>query len=148
GFDLIKEQIRVAAGEKLSIAQSDVQWRGHSIECRVNAEDPERNFMPSPGRIDAYIAPGGPGVRVDSHCYPGYSIPPNYDSLLSKLIVWGNTRAEAIQRMQRALDEYAITGIFTTIPFHQKVLSNPYFQRGDVSTDFIEKHMQTPAPVK
>ena len=147
GFDLIKEQIRVAAGEVLSIKQSDIQWRGHSIECRINAEDPDRNFMPSPGRIDAYIAPGGPGVRVDSHCYPGYSIPPNYDSLLSKLIVWGNTRMEAIQRMQRALDEYAITGIHTTIPFHQKVLSNPYFQRGDVSTDFIEKHLQ-PAPVK
>ncbi|MBX9571343.1 MAG: acetyl-CoA carboxylase biotin carboxylase subunit [Candidatus Obscuribacterales bacterium] len=148
GFDLIKEQIRVAAGEKLSIKQEDIKFRGHAIECRINAEDPERNFMPSPGRIDAYIAPGGPGVRVDSHCYPGYGIPPNYDSLLSKLIVWGNTRAEAIQRMQRALDEYAITGIHTTIPFHQKVLSHPYFQKGDVSTDFIEKHLQTAAPVK
>ena len=148
GFDLIKEQIRVAAGEKLSIKQEDITFRGHSIECRVNAEDPDRNFMPNPGRIDAYIAPGGPGVRVDSHCYPGYGIPPNYDSLLSKLIVWGNTRAEAIQRMQRALDEYAITGIFTTIPFHQKVLSHPQFQKGDVSTDFIEKYLQTPAPVK
>lgn len=148
GFDLIKEQIRVAAGEKLSIKQEDIKFRGHSIECRINAEDPDRNFMPSPGRIDAYIAPGGPGVRVDSHCYPGYAIPPNYDSLLSKLIVWGNTRTEAIQRMQRALDEYAITGIHTTIPFHQKVLSHPQFQKGDVSTDFIEKYMQAPAPVK
>lgn len=145
GFDLIKEQIRVAAGEKLSIKQEDLNFSGHAIECRINAEDPDRNFLPCPGRIDAYIAPGGPGVRVDSHCYPGYAVPPNYDSLLSKLIVWGNTRTEAIQRMQRALDEYAITGINTTIPFHQKVLSNSYFQKGDVSTDFIEKHMQ-PVP--
>ncbi len=142
GFDLIKEQIRVAAGEKLSMKQEDLKLSGHSIECRINAEDPERNFMPCPGRIDAYIAPGGPGVRVDSHCYPGYSVPPNYDSLLSKLIVWGKNREEAIQRMQRALDEYAITGIHTTIPFHQRVLSHPVFQKGDVSTDFIEKYMQ------
>ncbi len=148
GFDLIKEQIRVAAGEKLSIKQEDVSFYGHAIECRINAEDPERNFMPSPGRIDAYISPGGPGVRVDSHCYPGYSIPPNYDSLLSKLICWGRTRQEAIQRMQRALDEYAITGISTTIPFHQRVLSNPFFQKGDVSTDFIEKHMSPVAQPK
>lgn len=144
GADLIKEQIRVAAGEKLSLRQEDVSIYGHAIECRINAEDPERNFMPCPGRIDAYIAPGGPGVRVDSHCYPGYSIPPNYDSLLSKLICWGKTRQEAIQRMQRALDEYAITGIHTTIPFHQRVLSHPVFQKGEVSTDFIEKYM---APV-
>ncbi|MBX9722048.1 MAG: ATP-grasp domain-containing protein, partial [Candidatus Obscuribacterales bacterium] len=148
GFDLIKEQIRVAAGEKLSIKQEDVKFFGHAIECRINAEDSERNFMPSPGRIDAYISPGGPGVRVDSHCYPGYSIPPNYDSLLSKLICWGRTRQEAIQRMQRALDEYAITGISTTIPFHQRVLSNPFFQRGEVSTDFIEKHMSPVAQPK
>lgn len=141
GVDLIKEQIRVASGEKLSLKQSDIKFVGHSIECRINAEDPDRNFLPSPGRVDAYIAPGGPGVRVDSHCYPGYAIPPFYDSLLSKLIVWGQDRAEAIQRMQRALDEYAITGIRTTIPFHQKVLAHPSFQKGDVSTDFIEKHM-------
>ncbi|HEY9785820.1 MAG TPA: acetyl-CoA carboxylase biotin carboxylase subunit [Candidatus Obscuribacterales bacterium] len=147
GTDLIKEQIRVAAGEPLSFKQEDLEFRGHAIECRINAEDPDRNFLPSPGRIDAYIAPGGPGVRVDSHCYPGYSIPPHYDSLVSKLICWGSDRMEAIQRMQRALDEYAITGIKTTIPFHQKVLANPYFQSGDVSTDFIEKRM-TPAEVK
>jgi len=141
GTDLIKEQIRVASGHKLSWKQEDIQVRGHSIECRINAEDPDKNFLPSPGRIDAYIAPGGPGVRIDSHCYPGYSIPPYYDSLVSKLIVWGSDRQEAIQRMQRALDEYAITGIRTTIPFHQKVLAHPSFQKGDVSTDFIEKHM-------
>ncbi|MBY0546416.1 MAG: acetyl-CoA carboxylase biotin carboxylase subunit [Candidatus Obscuribacterales bacterium] len=142
GVDLVKEQIRVAAGEKLSFRQEDIKFNGHAIECRINAEDPERNFLPSPGRIDAYFTPGGPGVRVDSHCYPGYVVPPNYDSLLSKLIVWGRDRTEAIQRMQRALDEYAITGIHTTIPFHQKVLANQYFQKGDVSTDFIEKRMQ------
>jgi acetyl-CoA carboxylase biotin carboxylase subunit len=147
GLDLIKEQIRVAAGMPLSVKQTDIVFRGHSIECRINAEDPDRNFLPSPGKIDAYIAPGGPGVRVDSHAYPGYVIPPFYDSLISKLVVWGRDRTEAIQRMQRALDEYAITGIKTTIPFHQKVMSNPHFQEGDVSTDFIEKYM-LPAPVE
>lgn len=147
GIDLIKEQIRVADGQKLSFKQEDIKFNGHSIECRVNAEDPDRNFLPSPGKIDAYIAPGGPGVRVDSHCYPGYSIPPHYDSLVSKLIVWGQDRGEAIARMQRALDEYAITGIKTTIPFHQKVLANPFFKRGEVTTDFIEKHM-TPVEAK
>lgn len=147
GVDLVKEQIRVAAGDTLRFKQEDIRFNGHAIECRVNAEDPDRNFLPCPGRIDAYIAPGGPGVRVDSHCYPGYSIPQFYDSLVSKLIVWGNTREEAIQRMQRALDEYAITGINTTIPFHQKVLANAAFQKGDVTTDFIEKHMTPPAPL-
>jgi acetyl-CoA carboxylase biotin carboxylase subunit len=147
GMDLIKEQIRVASGLPLSIKQEDLEFRGHAIECRINAEDPDRNFMPSPGRVDAYIAPGGPGVRVDSHCYPGYSIPPHYDSLVSKLITWGQDRPEAIARMQRALDEYAITGIRTTIPFHQKVLAHPAFVNGDVSTDFIEKHM-TPVEAK
>jgi acetyl-CoA carboxylase, biotin carboxylase subunit len=145
GIDIVKEQIRIAAGLPLSFKQEDVRYNGHAIECRINAEDPARNFMPSPGRIDAYIAPGGPGVRVDSHAYPGYSIPQFYDSLVSKLIVWGRNRNEAIERMNRALDEYAITGIKTTIPFHQEVLDNPYFQRGEVTTDFIEKHM-TPQP--
>ncbi len=141
GIDLIKQQILVASGHKLQYRQSDIKMTGHSIECRINAEDPDRNFLPSPGRVDAYIAPGGPGVRVDSHCYPGYAIPPFYDSLVSKLVVWGADRAEAIQRMQRALDEYAITGIKTTIPFHQRVMQNQHFQHGDVSTDFVEKHM-------
>ncbi|MBX9941552.1 MAG: acetyl-CoA carboxylase biotin carboxylase subunit [Candidatus Obscuribacterales bacterium] len=141
GCDLIKEQIRIAAGEKLSLKQEDVKFSGHAIECRINAEDPARNFLPSPGRVDAYIAPGGPGVRVDSHCYPGYVIPPYYDSLVSKLIAWGRNRQEAIERMQRALDEYAVTGIKTTIPFHQEVLAHPVFAAGDVTTDFIEKHM-------
>lgn len=145
GFDLIKEQIRIAAGEPLALKQEDVKIHGHAIECRINAENPERNFMPSSGKIEAYIVPGGPGVRIDSHCYPGYTIPSNYDSLLSKVVCWGASRQEAIQRMQRALDEYAFTGIFTTIPFHQKVLAHQVFQKGEISTDFIDKHMQ-PAP--
>ncbi len=143
GIDLIK----VASGQKLTFKQEDIRFHGHAIECRINAEDPDRNFLPSPGKVDAYIAPGGMGVRIDSHCYPGYSIPPHYDSLLGKLIVWGQNRQVAINRMQRALDEYAITGIKTTIPFHQKVLANVHFQNGDVSTDFIEKHM-TPVEAK
>lgn len=147
GFDLVKEQLRAASGLPLRYKQQDIKLRGHAIECRINAEDPERNFLPCPGKIDAYIAPGGPGVRIDSHCYPGYVMPPFYDSLLGKLIVWGQDRAEAIQRMQRALDEYAITGLKTTIPFHQKVLAHSAFQRGEVTTDFIEKHM-TPVEVK
>ncbi|HEY9730792.1 MAG TPA: acetyl-CoA carboxylase biotin carboxylase subunit [Drouetiella sp.] len=146
GVDLVKEQIRVASGLPLSLKQEEIEFRGHSIECRINAEDPDRNFVPSPGKIDAYVAPGGIGVRVDSHCYPGYAIPPFYDSLVSKLIVWGRDRQEAIQRMLRALDEYAITGIKTTIPFHQKVLLHEAFQRGDVHTDFIEKYMTPAAP--
>lgn len=141
GIDLVKEQIRVATGEPLPFKQNDIKFSGHAIECRINAEDADRNFLPSPGRIDAYIAPGGPGVRVDSHAYPGYVIPPYYDSLISKLIVWGQDRNEAIHRMHRALDEYAITGIHTTIPFHLRVLSHPFFQQGEAYTDFIEKYM-------
>ncbi len=141
GIDLIKEQIRVAAGEPLRITQDDVVLRGHSIECRINAEDPDKNFMPCPGSIDGYVTPGGPGVRVDSHAYPGYRIPPYYDSLVSKLIVWGADREEAIARMKRALNEYAVTGIKTTIPFHQKLMDNPHFIEGkEVYTDFIVRH--------
>lgn len=141
GVDLIKEQIRVAMGESLRFIQDDVQFRGHAIECRINAEDPDRNFMPSPGTVDGYVTPGGPGVRVDSHVYGGYRIPPYYDSLLSKLIVWGADRKEAIARMKRALNEYAITGVKTTIPFHQKLMDNAAFVSGqEVYTDFIERH--------
>lgn len=141
GIDLIKEQIRVAAGEPLRITQDDVVLRGHAIECRVNAEDPDKNFMPCPGSIDGYVAPGGPGVRVDSHAYPGYKIPPHYDSLVSKIIVWGADREEAIARMKRALNEYAVTGIKTTIPFHITLMDNPHFVEGkEVYTDFIVRH--------
>lgn len=141
GRDLLKEQILVAAGEPLSFTQEDVKITGHAIECRINAEDPDKNFMPCPGHIDGYIPPGGMGVRVDSHAYTGYRIPPYYDSLIGKLIVWAPTRAEAIARMKRALDEYAITGIKTTIPFHQRLMENPFFNDGkEVYTDFIVRH--------
>jgi acetyl-CoA carboxylase, biotin carboxylase subunit len=148
GIDLMKEQIRVAAGEALGYTQDDVVLRGHAIECRINAEDPSKNFMPSPGLIDGYIAPGGFGVRVDSHAYQGYKIPPYYDSLVGKLIVWGATRQEAIVRMQRALHDYAITGIKTTIPFHQYLLKHAAFVDGtEVYTDFIVRHSLLELPV-
>ncbi len=138
--DIIKEQILVAAGEKLSKKQGEIKFHGHAIECRINAENHEKNFMPSPGTIKAYLAPGGPGIRVDSHAYPGYKVQPHYDSLVAKLIAWGITREEAIKRMERALDEYVIDGIHTTIPFHLKVLRNEAFKRGETTTKFIEEH--------
>jgi acetyl-CoA carboxylase biotin carboxylase subunit len=140
GIDLVKEQIRIAAGEKLSIAQEEVSFDGWSIECRINAEDPDKNFMPSPGKIDFYLPPGGAGVRVDSACYPGYQISPFYDSMVAKLIVWGKDRQEAIARMRRALDEFAIQGVHTTIPFHQKLLDHPKFVAGDFHIQFLETH--------
>jgi acetyl-CoA carboxylase biotin carboxylase subunit len=145
--DLIQEQIRVAAGEKLSVSQDDLVVRGHSIECRINAEDPDRDFAPTAGRIDTYVAPGGPYVRVDSHCYPGWTISPFYDSLIAKLIVWGPDREMAIDRMQRALGEFKIEGrgVKTTIPFHQRVFADERFRTGDVSTDYVEQFMAEPA---
>lgn len=141
GLDLIAEQIRVAQGEKLRWTQDQVQLRGHAIECRINAEDPEHNFRPQPGRISGYLPPGGPGVRMDSHVYTDYEIPPYYDSLIGKLIVWGENREVAIKRMKRALRECAITGVTTTIGFHQKILENPAFLAGEVYTNFIEQHL-------
>lgn len=141
GIDLIKEQIRIAAGEKLKITQDQVTLRGNAIECRINAEDPDKDFMPSPGRITDYLPPGGPGVRVDSAVYSGYIIPPYYDSMVGKLIVWGKDRDEAITRMQRALQEFVINGIKTTIPFHQKVLKNAFFRRGEIYTNFIQRRI-------
>src|SRR4051795_7719484 len=145
--DLIQEQIRVAAGEPLSVTQDDLVVRGHSIECRINAEDPDRDFAPTAGRVDTYVVPGGPSPRVDSHCYPGWTISPFYDSLIAKLIVWGPDRDAAIDRMQRALSEFQIAGrgVKTTIPFHQRVLANERFRSGDVSTDFVEQFMAEPA---
>jgi acetyl-CoA carboxylase biotin carboxylase subunit len=145
--DLIQEQIRVAAGEPLSISQADVELRGHSIECRINAEDPDNNFAPAAGRLDTYVPPGGPWTRVDSHCYPGWMVSPFYDSLIAKLIVWAPDRERAIDRMQRALGEFQIEGrgVKTTIPFHQRVMANPVFRRGDISTDFVERYMTQPA---
>jgi len=141
GTDLIKEQIKIAAGEPLTLSQDDVQVRGWSMECRINAEDPENDFRPCPGTITRFHAPGGNGVRVDSAVYSGYYIPPFYDSLIAKLVVWAPSRDEAIQRMKRALLEMKIEGISTTIPFHLKVLDNPFFRKGQVYTDFIQTRM-------
>lgn len=141
GVDLLKEQIRIAAGEPLELRQEDVQTRGWAIECRINAENPDKNFIPSPGLIEFYHVPGGPGVRVDSAVYQGYKIPPYYDSMVGKLIVWGANREEAIQRMKRALEEFVIEGIHTTIPFHLKVLDNAFFRRGEVYTNFIQRRI-------
>ncbi len=141
GVDLIKEQIRIAAGKRLAYQQKDIICRSHSIECRINAEDPDNNFVPSPGKITEYHPPGGPGVRVDSHLYKGYTIPPYYDSLIAKLIVHAEDRKSAILRMKRALEEYIIEGIKTTIPFHLKVLNNGDFQKGEYSTGFIEEKL-------
>jgi acetyl-CoA carboxylase biotin carboxylase subunit len=141
GLDLVKAQLRIAAGEPLPITQADVRLSGHSIECRINAEDPDR-FLPSPGRVTNYRPPGGPGVRVDSHAYIGYVIPPFYDSLLGKVVVHGRDRAEAIARMQRALDEMVVQGVQTTIPFHQKVLRHSDFLAGRTSTRFLERLLQ------
>jgi acetyl-CoA carboxylase biotin carboxylase subunit len=138
--DLIQEQIRVAAGEELSVKQDDVLLRGHAMECRINAEDPDRDFAPAAGRLDVYVPPGGPGTRVDSHCYPGWVIAPFYDSLIAKLLVWAPTRDGAIDRMDRALSEFQIEGrgVKTTIPFHRRVLASDQFRSGDVTTDFLE----------
>ncbi|MEK6713337.1 MAG: acetyl-CoA carboxylase biotin carboxylase subunit [Nitrospirota bacterium] len=138
GVDLVKEQIRIAAGESLRYSQKEIRIKGHSIECRINAEDSEK-FTPSPGQITAYCAPGGPGVRVDSSAYAGYTVPPYYDSVIAKLIVHGNDRDEAIAKMCMALDEYVIEGIKTTIPFHKKVMRSPEFRSGKYSTNFVEQ---------
>ncbi len=138
-FDLVKEQIRVAAGEPLSFVMNGHRLRGHAIECRVNAEDPARNFQPSPGLITAYHPPGGPGVRVDTHIYAGYTVPPYYDSLLAKVIVHGNHRQEALARMRQALDSFIIEGVTTTIPFLGRVLRHPDFLAGTVDTKFLER---------
>lgn len=137
--DIVKEQIRIAAGEPLSIRLYGDQLRGHAIECRVNAEDPSRNFQPAPGTITAYHPPGGPGVRVDTHIYAGYTVPPYYDSLLAKVIVHGNTREEALARMSQALDSFIVEGVPTTIPFLKRVIHHPEFVAGRVDTKFLER---------
>ena len=140
GIDLVKEQIRVAAGMELSFSQHDVTWTGHAIEMRINAEDPVRKFMPNPKRITRWVAPAGPGVRVDSGFGPGSDVPPNYDSLVAKLIVHGSDRAEAIARASRALREFVVAGPATTISYHRAILENPDFRSGKLSTRFIEDH--------
>jgi len=139
GIDLVRQQILIAMGEPLKISQGDVESRGHAIECRVNAEDPFDDFRPSPGRIEMYYQPGGRGVRVDTHAYAGYTIPSMYDSMIGKLITYGKDRREAMDRMSRALGEYMITGVKTTISFQQAILQDPNFRRGVYSTNFIEQ---------
>ncbi len=143
GCDLVKEQIRIAAGNKLSRHVAQAFPRSHAIECRINAEDPAHNFQPSPGRIDFYYAPGGRGIRVDSHAYTNYTVPPNYDSLIAKLIAVGATRESAIDRMRRALGEYLIGGIKTTIPFHSAIMRNADFRNGNYDTGFVDRFMNS-----
>jgi acetyl-CoA carboxylase biotin carboxylase subunit len=140
GIDLVQEQIRVAAGEKLRLRQKDVTLRGHAIECRINAEDPYK-FTPSPGRITSYHPPGGPGIRVDSHVYAGYSVPPNYDSMVGKVIAYGATRDQAIRRMRIALSEMAIEGILTNLPLHRELLHDSRFLRGGTSIHYLEQKL-------
>jgi acetyl-CoA carboxylase biotin carboxylase subunit len=142
GLDIVKEQIRVAAGEPLSLTQDEVEIRGHAIECRINAEDHERGFRPSPGQITYWYKPGGPGIRVDSHVYAGYTVPSHYDSMIGKLIAYGKNRAEAARRMEIALEEIIVEGIKTTIPFHLLAIRDPRFQAGDLDTHFVEHLLQ------
>ena len=141
GIDLIAEQLRIAGGEPISVSQDEIHLRGHAIECRINAEDAAHNFRPAPGKITGWLPPGGPGVRVDSHVYTGYDIPPFYDSLIGKLIIWAPDRELALKRMRRALNECAVTGIPTTVEFHLRLLDRPEFQNGDVHTKFVEQDM-------
>ncbi|MEW6573048.1 MAG: acetyl-CoA carboxylase biotin carboxylase subunit [Bacillota bacterium] len=141
GRDLVKEQIRIAAGEPLGYKQSEIKIDGWSIECRINVEDPNRNFTPCPGQVQAFLPPGGPGIRVDTAVYPGYTIPPYYDSLIAKVVAWGQNRDEAIARMQRGLGEIVIEGVPTTVSFHQRVLQNAFFRRGEVYTNFVQRRI-------
>jgi len=144
GLDIVKLQLAVAMGEPLRLPQSDIHLRGHAIECRINAEDPADDFRPSPGRIEMYYAPGGRGTRVDSHVYAGYTIPPYYDSMIGKLITVGKDRRDAMDKMSRALSEYMITGVKTTIAFQQAILQDPNFRRGVYSTNFLEHLLGSP----
>jgi acetyl-CoA carboxylase biotin carboxylase subunit len=142
GIDIVREQILVAAGRPLSVRQEEVQFRGHAFECRINAEDP-RTFAPSPGTVKRFHAPGGPGVRVDSHLYSGYAVPPNYDSLIGKVITWGEDRERALRRMRTALDEIVVDGIRTNIPLHQQLVRDEAFHRGGVSIHYLEKKLSS-----
>lgn len=142
GVDLVKEQIRIAAGERLKLRQKDIRFDGHAIECRINAEDPERDFAPSPGKLTQFIPAGGPQVRMDTHVYTGYTVPPYYDSLLGKLIAWGRDRAEALAVCRRALDELVVEGVKTTIPFQKKLIAHKNFAGGKYDTGFVERMMQ------
>ncbi|MCI0546128.1 MAG: acetyl-CoA carboxylase biotin carboxylase subunit, partial [Candidatus Rokubacteria bacterium] len=146
GIDLIQEQLKIASGSPLAFGQDDVKFRGHAIECRINAEDPDRDFKPSPGRIELYAPPGGPGVRVDSHCYSGYRIPPNYDSMIGKLLAHRANRRQAIATMLRALDEFVIVGPKTTIPIHRRILTHSDFRSGEHDTGFVERYFSASHP--
>jgi len=141
GIDLVKQQLKVASGERLSFSQKEVRWEGHAIECRINAEDPERNFAPSAGCIDRVVLPGGPGVRVDTHITAGYTVPPYYDPLLAKIVVHDRDRAGAIARMQRCLLETEIVGVKTNIAFQNRILANAFYRRGEVTTDFLQRRI-------
>jgi acetyl-CoA carboxylase biotin carboxylase subunit len=140
GVDIVQESLRIAAGEPLSVAQKDVHFRGHAIECRINAEDP-KTFVPSPGRITSYHTPGGPGIRVDSHVYQNYYVPPHYDSMIGKLIAYGATREQAIARMRVALSEMVVEGIKTNIPLHQELLSDATILKGGFSIHYLEQKL-------
>jgi acetyl-CoA carboxylase biotin carboxylase subunit len=146
GIDIVKTGIRIAAGEGLALRQSDVTIAGHAIEFRINAEDPERDFLPSPGTVTGWSPPGGPWVRFDSHVYPGYTVPPFYDSLLGKLVIWGRDRDEALARARWALAQFRVEGVATTIPFHLRVLEHPLFRAGTVTTHFIDEDLEPSAP--
>ena len=148
GIDLVKEQIRIASGEKLALRQKDIQIKGHAIECRINAEDPDRDFAPSPGRLNQFIPAGGPQVRMDTHVFSGYIVPPYYDSLLGKLIAWGRDRTEALAVCRRALDEMVVEGVKTTIPFQKRIISHKNFAGGKYDTGFVERLMQEQRKVK
>ena len=148
GVDLVKLQLRIASGERLPMKQSDVCFRGHAIECRINAEDSEKGFMPQPGKVSEFQLPAGPGVRVDTHVYPSYELPTHYDSLLAKLIVWDENRDAAIARMQRALAELHISGVKTTREFHQRLLAEPAFALADISTQFVKEKMYAQHPMR
>jgi acetyl-CoA carboxylase biotin carboxylase subunit len=142
GIDIVKEQLRIASGKPLSVEQSDIKIRGHAFECRINAEDPT-SFLPSPGLVDLYHAPGGFGVRVDSHLYSGYRIPPFYDSLVAKLITYGDTRREALVRMEIALEELLVDGVKTNIPLHRELVRDRNFQSGGVNIHYLEKKLSS-----
>lgn len=139
GLDIVKEQLRIASGEPLNYSQEDIKFFGYAIECRINAENSENKFIPSAGKITSFHLPGGPGIRVDTHAYASYVIPPHYDSLIAKIIASGNSREEALTRMERALEETIIEGIFTTIPFHQRIIQNEQFKKGNYHTGFLEE---------
>jgi len=146
GIDLVKQQIHIANGEKLEFDQSDITFEKHAIECRINAEDPARNFAPSPGTVGLYYPPGGHGVRIDSHIYSGYTIPPYYDSMIGKLICFGSTRKEALERAYRALSEYLIRGVKTTIPLHKAIMADPLFIEGKATTAYMEEFLTRTTP--